>query len=254
MKKAILVGVILYVMTVNESAVMAALLHHWDFTQYSNGTPLSSVNDIINGVNFDTGLDEQAIIQNGALDYTPMVGTYFATADVVADITSYRWTIDFESFVAVEDAIGDGRRMHFGLYSSTQDILSNVHPTSSVAQIRFISTNPPSEYLLARRFTVLGDSGDISLASTLDDFQLSFLINEDSYEVTITDDGKTRVLFAGSDTRPEDLASVRHFILSGLAFNGGNVQARIRSIQITPEPATLLLFGLGGLALRRRKS
>mgnify|MGYP000047007330 CR=1 FL=1 len=223
--KSILVTVVvLLILAVNEATVMAVLLHRWDFSQYSDGTPLSAVSDIVNGVNFDTGLDGQAIIQDGSLEYTPMVGTYFATADVITDVTCYRWTIDFESFMAVEDAIGDGRRMHFGLYSSTQDILSNVHPTTSVAQVRLNSTNPPSEYLLARRFTVLGDSANTSLMSTLNDFQLSFLIREDSYEVTITDDGNTRILFAGTDTRPEDIASVQHFILSGVAFNGGNVQ------------------------------
>ena len=251
--------------TVGSQLAFAGLIHDWDFTSEANGTVLSSVADSVAGIHFSSELDSQAIVNNGALEYTPSIGTFFASASIAAGKSEYRWTVDFESFVAVEDAVGDGRRMHFGLYSSTQDILSNVHPTSSVAQVRMLSTNPPSNNLLVRRFTVLGDSAAF-LPSSLDDFQLSFLLKETSYEVSVVDDGTSTVLFSGTDTRPEDIASVNHFILSGEAFNGGNVSARIKRITIDaldtvqpiPEPTSFAIFGLGAFGIvasgfRRRR-
>ena len=240
----------------------ASVIHHWDFSGEVDGTVLSAVTDSIAGVHFTEGLDSQAFVQNGVLRYTPSVGTFFASANVNENMSEYRWTVDFQSFIAQENAIGDGRRMHFGLYNSTKDILSNVHPTSSVAQVRLLSTNPPSDNLLIQRFTVLGDSPAF-LDSQLDDFQISFLLRESSYEVSVTDNGKRTVVFSGIDTRPEDIASVQHFILSGQAFNGGIVDASIRSItleasqfQTVPEPTTLViwpLLGIIGLAHQRRR-
>ena len=182
--------------------------------------------DSVNGIFFDSGLDDQASVHNGLLKYSPALGEFAAVANVIGNLESYTWTIRFQNFLTYEDAIGDGRRMHFGLYSSTENILSNLHPTSSTAQVRLLSTNPPTDQVLVRGFTTQNDSA-VLLDSSLTDFELSFDIAENDYEVKLFDNGISTTLFSGSDTQLDDIMSIQHFILSGTAFNGGFIEGTL---------------------------
>jgi len=209
--------------------VHAAIIHQWDFSGYADGTVLSSVEDSINGVYFDSGLDTQSSVQNGLLQINST--NSMAVADILQGQDNYTWTVGFQSLRAYEDAIGDGQRLQMGLYSSDSNIRDNVHPTSSAAQIRFLSTNPPSDQMLVRRFTTQSDSA-VLLDSYLTDFEISFAIEANNYEVTLTDNGISNTLFSGSDIEIDDITSIQHFILSGTAFNGGFIEAEINNITI----------------------
>jgi hypothetical protein len=62
---------------------------------------------------------------------------------------------------------------------------------------------------------------------------------------------------SGRGVRGGSLANDIHLMSSvrtGLDMNLEGVNAGVRVASVTPEPCTLVLFGLGGLVLRRRKS
>ncbi len=250
--KSILVAIVVFLITGNAHATLTGgLVAHWKLD--GDATDSASNNDgtVFGGASWSTGKVDGALDFDGIDDYIQIddnpdldgMGEFTLTSWVKTDGTDTMFIIN-KATHNTGDLVDDAYA--FGIHSTGQIRFQYTFANVSVMKLSNVTVADNSWHHLAVTYTgsdgfIYLDGVAVSLAR--DDFDPGGPINNSPEPVLIgcaTDATGLVAFFDGS------IDDVR-------IYNRALSSAEVSELYSIPEPATLLLLGLGGLILRKRK-